>query len=43
MAKVKWINSLPQKYREGIVDQILDHQIDIKPNKNYKIVVDLLK
>ena len=42
MQKIHWLNSLPTKYKDEIVDQILDHGVKLNQDSNYKIVVDIL-
>jgi hypothetical protein len=43
MHKIHWLNSLPGKYKDEIIDQILDCGVDLNHEKQYKIVVDILK
>ena len=43
MHKVHWLNSLPGKYKDEIINQILDCGVDLNHEKQYKIVVDILK
>ena len=42
MQRIHWLNSLPTKYKDEIVDQILDHGVQLNQESNYKIVVDIL-
>lgn len=37
-----WLSSLPQKYRDEIVDHLLKSNMELNQEHQYKIVVDLL-
>jgi hypothetical protein len=42
MNQVHWLSSLPQKYRDEIVDHLLKSKMELNQEHQYKIVVDLL-
>lgn len=42
MTQVHWLSSLPQKYRNEIVEHLLKSKMDLNQEHQYKIVVDLL-
>jgi hypothetical protein len=42
MNQVHWISSLPQKYRDEIVEHLLKSNMHLNQEHQYKIVVDLL-
>jgi hypothetical protein len=42
MNQVHWLGSLPQKYRNEIVEHLMKSNMDLNEEHQYKIVVDLL-
>jgi len=42
MSKIHWLNSLPSKYKDEILDQVVTSGNQLDEAGNYKIVLDLL-
>ena len=41
MNRVQWLNSLPGKYKNEILNKLLEEGVELDINKHYKVVVDL--
>lgn len=41
MNRVQWLNSLPSKYKNEILNKLLEEGVELDINKHYKVVVDL--
>lgn len=41
-SQIRWLNSLPLKYKNEIINQLINQKIDLNEDKQYKIIVDLM-
>ena len=43
VSKIHWLNSLPEKYKNQILDSIVENDVALDFERQYKIIVDIIE